>query len=296
LLSLRSQARNFYYQVMLGDESIDVEHRRVQASKQLLEITQALVSSGKMAGVETMRARIRLQGDQRQYLNAVTQRDKAALNAKNFIYLPLEQPVQFVSKLEFEPFPISLDRLIHFAMLHRPELKTLRRQRELARLDREESQETTRPTLSLTGGYLYSGVSPTYYPGWNVGATAHWRIFDSFITRDNVRIARIGEVIAELNLADGERRTQLDVRNAYLDLKNAETQIKEFTAARAQAERNVEVIQLRFRNGLERLIDVFDAENQMRDLDYEYLNLLVSYNRSKDAMSQLLGVDVETLL
>src|SRR5207248_902965 len=74
LLSLRTQARNLYYQVMLGDESIKVEERKVASSRKLLDITQAMVQGGKTAAVETMRAKIRLQTDERQLQNAIVNR------------------------------------------------------------------------------------------------------------------------------------------------------------------------------------------------------------------------------
>ena len=87
----------------------------------------------------------------------------------------------------------------------------------------------------------------------------------------------------------------MDVQNAYLDIKKAEKQILDFQSSREQARHNVDVVRLRFQNGLERLIDVFDAENDMRNLDNEYLNLLVRYNESKDTLSQLIGGDVESI-
>jgi outer membrane protein TolC len=197
--------------------------------------------------------------------------------------------------LEFKPLRTGLERLVQFATLHNPQLKTLRRQRELAELLRQTAQETTRPTLSLNSTYNYTETSASLTRDWTLGGAANWLFFDSFVTRDNVSKAQIGVIIADLNLSDAERTTQLNINNAYLDLKNAEKQIQDFASSIDQARHNVEVVRLRFRNGLERLIDVFDAENDMRTLDNEYLNLVVSFNQQKDTLSQQVGADVETV-
>src|SRR5205814_455606 len=43
LLSIRTQARSFYYDVMLKEESIKVEGRKIASSKALNDVTAALV-------------------------------------------------------------------------------------------------------------------------------------------------------------------------------------------------------------------------------------------------------------
>jgi outer membrane protein TolC len=297
-LTLRAQARNFYYTVMLDAESIKVDERKVASSQKLLEITQALVDAGKSAPIEIMRSKIQLQEDQRQLLNDQVLRDQAVLQAKNFAFLPLDADVSFVTELEFSPFKIPLPRLLDYAMLHNPNLESLRRSEELAHLQYQAALEPTRPTLSLNGTYNSNdqGTEPDVVAhGWTWTTTANWLFFDSFVTRDQTRNARIAEWVADLNLQDAERTTRVNIRSEYLDIKRTEKQIQDFTFSREQSKRNVDILRLRFQNGLTTLLDVLDAENQDRALDNEYLGLLVQFNQSKDSLSQQLGADVETL-
>ena len=295
VLSIRAQARSLYYSVMLGEESIKVQERIVSSSRKLQEITQALVQAGKTAPVELERAKIQTQTNQRQLENAEVSRDKAILLAKNNIAFPLDEPVHFVSRLEYTPFRLTRQRLTEYAFEHQPQLKTLRRAREQALLSYQQAQEPTRPTLSVNTSYGYNELGNDVTHGWTLGGGVSWLFFDSFVTSDNVRIARINRFVADLNLAEAERTLRVNVKSAYLDVKNAEKQIIDFQSSREQARHNVDVLRLRFQNGLERLIDVFDGETNMRNLDNEYLGLLVSYNQAKDTLSQLIGGDVETV-
>lgn len=294
-LSLRVQARSLYYGVLQAEESLQVQQRKLTSTQKLLDVTQALVKAGRSAPVETMRAKIRLQSEERALQNAQVARDKAVLAAKDFIFFPLDEPIQFTSKLRFKPVKASLEHLVQYGLLHRPQLNSLRRQKELAHIAYQAAVEPTRPTLSLNGAYNYSDNTLYVARGWSWTGTASWLFFDSFITRDNARSARIAEWVADLNIEDAERSNAINIQNAYLDLKNAERQIKDFDLQRNQAERDVEIVRLRFQNGLDRLIDVFDSADQLENLDNEYLNLLVSYNRTRDNLAQLLGGDVEAV-
>jgi outer membrane protein TolC len=297
VLSLRTQAHSLYYSIMLGEESIKVDERKVASSQKLLEVTQALIKAGKSAAVDSMRAKLTLQDDERQLQNDQVIRDQAILNAKNFIFWPLDQPLEFTSQLQFSPFDKKVDRLIAYAKIHNPQLHQLQRDEDLARLAYEASVEPTRPTFSLAGTYNDQQTKdPSILShGWSWTGEMNWLFFDSFVTRDQARQARIAQWVADLNTHNAERTIEVNIRNAYLEVKRTEKQLLDFQTSRDQTQKNVEIVRIRFKNGLDRLIDVFDAETQMRTLDNEYLNLLVSYNQAKDNLSQLVGADVESV-
>ena len=262
VLNLRTQARGLYYSVMLAAESIKADERKVASSKKLVDVTQALVDAGKSAPVEIMRAKIQYQTDERQLQNDQVLRDQAILQAKNFAYLPIDEDIAFVTELEFAPFSVPLARLLDYATLHNPTLESLRRSKELALLNYQAALEPTRPTLSLNGTYNSDdqGTEPDIVShGWTWTSTTNWLFFDSFVTRDEARNAHIAEWVADLNLRDGERTTRVNVRSAYLDVKRTEKQIQDFKFSREQAVKNVEVLRLRFQNGLATLLDVLDG-------------------------------------
>jgi outer membrane protein TolC len=90
-----------------------------------------------------------------------------------------------------------------------------------------------------------------------------------------------------------ERDLIVSVKNAYLDIKRIEEQISEFEAQRKSAQSNVNAMRLQYRNGLTRLTDVFDAENQLRELELEYLGLLRDFNSAQDRIKTLIGSDLQ---
>src|SRR5205085_1458205 len=113
--------------------------------------------------------------------------------------IPFDQPVKFLTRLEFKPFDIPQVKLVNYAMLHNPGLQILRRDRELARLSFEAAEEPTPPTLALNSTYSSAETKSTsVMRNWTAGGSANWLFFDSFITRDLTNIARLGQMAADL--------------------------------------------------------------------------------------------------
>ncbi len=294
VLSIKAQARSLYYAVMLSLQSLEVAKRKLKGSRALLRVSQALSDNGKVAPVEVTRAEISVRTDERQLENAQASLDKAILGAKNFISLPVDVKMYFTTLLEFNPIQVGQPRLLDYALANRPEIRRQRRSLILAEFDLAETKEAGRPVFSLNGSYEKSLQGGQTTLGWTAGASATWLLFDSFVTRDRIRQSQLSLDSAQLTMADLERTTRVDVQSAYIDVMNAEKQIQDFKVSRDQAGQNVEIIRTRFQNGLDRLLDVFDAENQARDLDVEYLNLLVNHLQAKDRLVQLIGAPLES--
>ncbi|MBI4425156.1 MAG: TolC family protein [Elusimicrobia bacterium] len=303
-LGLEAQARSLYYDVLLRRESLEVERRKLKSSTTLLDITNELVRAGSLARVETMRSRVRIGRDRRQFKQAVAGLEKAKQSALSFVNLPPGTPVVFSSRLAFEPFAVEQEALARFARANRPELRRLRRARELARMDREDAAEALRPNFDLSARYGSNETSSrvddlarnrTLARDWKLGGALTWRFYDFGISRHRTILAELGEQAAEVSLAETTRTTELEVQNAYLDVKTIEEQLLEFGELRAAARENVEILRIQFQNGTSRIIDVFDAENEARSTDLEYLNLLVSFYTAQDRLAQLIGTDLDSL-
>lgn len=295
-LSIRFQAKGLYYDVLLKKAAIGVEERKVESSRKLLDVAAALVDAGKLAPVEKTRANLRVLKDQRQLEAARLGLRKAELAAKHFVRLPLDQPVEFADELAYRPFEVPLTRLVDYAYEHRPEVRRQRRELQLAELDHQESREAQRPSLSLSAAYGQArDFTPSTTKDWSVGGQASWLLFDSSVTRDRIVQSELRLRSSRLSLEEVERSTRLDVESAWHDVSSAERQLLDFQTSREEARANIELIRARFEAGADRLLDVFDAENEARNLENEYLSLLVNYNLAKDRLAQLVGVALEKL-
>ena len=88
---------------------------------------------------------------------------------------------------------------------------------------------------------------------------------------------------------------KVDVSNGYLNIKNLEGQLVDFDAARKLGAENLRAVRYRYSSGMDRLIDVFDADNEMHDQELEYLGVLINYHGARDQLVLTLDGLLETV-
>jgi outer membrane protein TolC len=299
-LDIDFTARTLYYRLLLQTETTAIERKKAESARLVHDTTRALVRAGKLAEVELIRADISARQDGRRIQNAENDLEKAMNEAKDLISLPTEQTISLTSKLTYEPFKFPLDRLIKLAIEKNPDVQTSRRQVEVSEIALKRTRERDNPQLNTSGSYsLTRDRSDSTLPinpySWNVKLGVDWPIYDADQTRLQTKQSEISYLNSKRSYENRIRQLTVDVQNAYLEVKRSEEQIADFEPQKLSAERNVQAIRLQYKNGLTRLTDVFDAENQLRDLELEYLRLLVTFNTARDQLKVLVGTDLSDL-
>jgi outer membrane protein TolC len=298
--SIENEARSKYYDVLLKEAQLDVEKTKLEASRRGHRITKALVEGGRLAGIELARSDVRLQRDIRRMKNAETVLQQAINDALEFASMKIESKVEFTSKLDYQVLSLELDPLIDYALEHRPDYIAAKRQLDLAELSVRETLEANNPTLNAVASISHAetgnGTPPdTISKSWSSGLNLTWPLFDSGITGLRAKAARNSLENDKVAFRGLERSIRTEVTNAYLDVKRNELQLDDLKTSKEQARRSVEAVRLRYQNGRDRLLDVFDSESDLRDLELEYLNVLISANLAKDRLALLVGNALEEI-
>jgi outer membrane protein TolC len=289
-LAIWVDARALYYRTIQQQSMVEVEEQTLKSSKELLSITRALARAGRCAPVELSRAELRYALEERRVKSARVQFDQALNDVKNFLQLPGNMHLLLSTELQYEKFTWRLTDLIEYALAHRQDYLSARNSVEMQNLSLKDAKEANRPILSLISSYsksrlLSNSSGPTNSYGWSVQALATWLLFDSGVSQMRVKQSQIDLANSKIALENTRQQIMTEVENAYLNIKNLEAQLRDFAFNRKQALNNRKAVQYRYSNGIDRLIDVFDAENDLRQLELEHLGLLVSYHSAKDQMA-----------
>ena len=292
--SIESDARAQYYDLLLKDAQLDVELVKSKSSRRAHEITKALVDGGRLPGIELARSNLRLQQDIRRLKNAQTLLQQSINQALQFASLQIDSKIELTSKLDYQKLTINLEKLIETALKHRPDYLAAQRQLELSELDVKDTVEENNLRLSAIATVARTdtgtGLPPdTVTKSWSGGLNLSWPIFNSGITRLRGQSARNNLENARVSFRGFERNIRTQVTNAYLDVRRTEQQLDDLQSSRAQARQSVEAVRIRYQNGRDRLLDVFDSEQQLRDLELEYLNIVISANLAQDRLALLIG-------
>lgn len=301
-LAIRASARAFYYEVLIAKEQLAAQEARLASSRLVHDATTSLVKAGRAAAVDGVRTELRLRLAERRRENARQALRTALNNARNFARLAPGAELEFVSRLPFLPVEPAVERLVEFALAHNPDVDVAAKTAENAALTVAQARDQRWPQVNLNGTYAYRQITQ-FGPflqdrpvTWTASATVSWLVFDWRKSASDVRSAKYSLESANLALEQARLKVANDVLNAYQDAKRVELQLPGFDRILEQAREALAITRLRYRNGLTRVLDVFDAEDQLFNLQLERIDLLVRLHRDRDALSQHLGRTLEDLL
>lgn len=293
LQTIENDARVLYYDVILKKAQLEVEKVKYESSKRANGITKTLVEAGRLAGIELSRSDINLQKDSRRLKNAETDLRKSLNDALVNASIKMNEQINFTTTLTYSPLLIPLEDLIDYAFQHRPDYLSAKRQLDLSELSVKETEESNNPTVnavaSISKSNSLTSTSESTSRGWTGSLNLSWPFFDSRTTHLQVIVAKNNLENERNSFRQLERSIRAEITNAYLEVKRTEEQFDDLKVSREQAKQNVEAVRVRYQNGRDRLIDVFDSEQQLRDLELENLSLLISANTAKDRLSLLVG-------
>ncbi len=293
---LEFKAKTQYIQTMVAQKRLEVEMQKVKSAETLYTITETMVEAGQSAPVELLRAKISRKLDERRVRNAQVEVQQVINSFKQLGFIEVDKKVELVSQLKYMPIGISLDKLVMTALNFNPQLQRAKQSVQLSEFQIQSTKEGILPKFNFSAQYSYRDPeSSSLSRSWSMGTNMEWSFFDSWVTVLSIKNQRLAYENANRDLGQLIRQTKLDVENAYLELLRAQEQIEDFAQTRKDAEENVSIVRFRFEKGLDRLLDVFDAENKMRELELEYLTLLNSYIQSVDRLTLLVGKDVYVL-
>jgi outer membrane protein TolC len=121
-------------------------------------------------------------------------------------------------------------------------------------------------------------------------AVANWNIWEWGRTAYNVGATRSREKQVKNTLENVKDRIALEVKNAFLLLKEAEKHIMVAQVAIEQAEENFRMNEERFREHVATSTDVIDAQTLLTKTKSDYYNALSEYNIALARLERAMGV------
>ncbi len=209
----------------------------------------------------------------------------------------LFSPVEVVDVLDYQPLNQSLQDCLETARQHRPELKVSALRAEQAGKMVRAAQSEFFPSVSLIGNYTRFGdtpsVSGTEYKdmeSWQVMAVANWNFWEWGKTKFRVDAGRAMENQAIDQAKELNDQVALEIKNAYLLLQEAESQIAVSQKVIDQAQENFRISEARFQERVARSTEVLDAQTLLTKAESEYANALADYHISYARLQRAMGV------
>ena len=288
-----------YYQLLANKELQGVYHEAVDNLQGHLDNVQAQYNVGTKAKVDVLSSDVSLANAKTTALTADNAVAISESNLNNILGLPLETKLNLADhQLPFDTYNISLQEATDYAMKYRPEVLQAALAVQTAENNIDIADASNKPTVKVSGGNNWNDNT---FPGidankrsWNIGASVTYSFYDGGATKAKVDQAKQALLVARETEQKTREAVQLEVKQAYLNIRSAAQKVEETQTVVDQARENYRIQNIRYQAGVGINLDVLDAQLSLNEAQVNHIQALYDYNVGIAKLEQVMGVDVES--
>ncbi|WP_044105830.1 TolC family protein [cyanobacterium endosymbiont of Epithemia turgida] len=286
----RFESTDRYYRLQNADAQVAIAQAAVEDANQSLRDARLLEQAGLGTRFDVLRAEGDLATANQGLTRAIAEQRTARRSLSEFLSVGQHIQLTAVDEIsEAGTWAMTLDETIVRAYKNRAELEQQLVQREIGQQDRDIALSEIRPQVSFLAEYdarenLDDGVPVLM--DWTFEARVRWRIFDGGRAFAGARQAERNIDLANTNFAKQRNAIRFEVEEAYYNLiANREN----ITSTRKNVEIFTEALRLarlRFQAGVGTQTDVIDAQRDLTDARGRFLQAVIGYNQSLNALQR----------
>ncbi len=286
-----------YFNILKAGRLLEVAKQSVEQLQAHRDRAQSFYSQGLIPRNDLLQAEVELANGRQLLLKSENGLEIARSKFNTLLRRPIETPVEIEDILNDRPYEKSFEACLAAALDNRPEIRSLALRREQARSQVKVSQAEYFPTVSLVGNYAKYGDTPGVtgsafkdQESWYVMAVANWNLWEWGKTKDRVEAGQSRENQVADFLANTRDQITLEVKNAFLLLREAEKQIQVAAQAIEQAEENFRINTERYREQVGTSTEVIDAQTLLTKARSDRHNALGDFSISRARLERAMGV------
>lgn len=288
-----------YYALLAYQELQGVYHEAVGNLQGHLDNVTAQYNVGTKAKVDVLSSDVSLANAKTTAITADNNVAIAESNLNNILGLPLETKLNLADhQLPFDTYNISLQEATDYAMKYRPEVLQAAVAVQEAERSIDIANAGNKPTVAITGGNDWADNT---FPGidankrsWKVAAGVTYNFYDGGATKAKVNQAKQDLLVARETEQKTREAVQLEVKQAYLNIRSAAQKVEETQTVVDQARENYRIQNIRYQAGVGINLDVLDAQLSLNEAQVNHIQALYDYNVGIAKLEQVMGVDVES--
>jgi len=295
------EVKKAYFGILKAEKLRTVAEQSVEQLKAQLEVSKAFFEEGIIAKNDLLQTEVQMAQARQDLIRATNGVALAKSLFNTLLRRGVNQEVEIQDILDYTPVRLSLDEAFEKAKLDRPEIQEV----SLAVVSAEKNVKLSKsgyyPSVTLIGNYgretddwlleASSGEDPDV---WTITLQGEWTFWEWGKTKHEVAAARARLNKAGHLLNEVQDNIRLEVKDAYLSLREAEKNIQVAETAVVQAEENFRMNEERYKQQVATATDVFVAETLLTQARTNYFNALSDHNIAWARLERAMGVGYET--
>jgi outer membrane protein TolC len=295
-------AANLYLEAVAADARVEAARAQLDTARALHNQALDMKTAGTVAGIDVLRAEVRVSLEQHRTTAAANAFEKAKLQLARMIGLPLRQEFTLAPEQpDVQLPPLSLEEVVAQAYERRPDFLAAQQRVKAAEAEVGAARAGFFPSLEVTGDFGAIGLSVgSSLPTFSVAGQVNVPLFEGGRTHGRTAQARADLAQRRAELEDLRASIYYNTRAAFLDLRAAEEQLQTATRARQLADLQLTQARDRFAAGVANNLEVVQAQEAVAaategsiaalyDLNIAKALVLGSPGSLEDAIEKYLG-------
>lgn len=282
-----------YYDSLEARKTIAVRQETVDKYQEHYTNVNALYSAGSKARIDVIRSSVELSDARQELIKAQNSYEVKLASLRNYLNINRNESLNLTTDFMYDAFEIDMDSCIEYAYRNRKDLLIDANKLAQQEQNLKAAKAGNLPTLKLSVvANQINAFSPASNSrqGLSAGAALSWNIFDSGVTKAEIKAAENNLDIAKLNLQKDKENVDLAVRQAYYSMREAEKRFNSTKDAVKQAEEDAYIAREKYRAGEGLMLDIIDAQEALAKAKLNFISAQYDYARYKATVENAMGI------
>jgi outer membrane protein TolC len=286
-----------YLQVIAAKAKLESARAQLETANVLYQQTAQQRAVGVVAQIDVNRSQVQTLTQQQRLLSLQNDLAKQKINLARLTGLPPNEAFEISDDIPFSVAPvISLEVALRQAFEQRSDLKAAEAQARAATRARSAARAERLPSFSVSADYGVIGTNPSQSHGtFTLVGTVRIPIWQGGRTEGNIEQAEAALIQRRAEIEDIRGRIESDVRNAYLDLEAATSQVDLALKNIQVSQQNLSLTRQRFEAGVSDNLEVVQSQESVATAQLDYINSVFAHNVAKLSLARAIGRAAESL-
>jgi outer membrane protein len=294
------RAKEAYFNLLRTIKQREVAAQTVVEIEAQKEVAQNFYEVGMSPLNDLLQAQVELANARQSLEVAHNDLEIARARLNTLLRQPVNTPVAVETIEAYAPMDCTLEECLARAMGQRLDIRVAELEVQLAEKETQLARKDFFPSVNLTYNYYQRGedyrarggddIGDTY--SWEVIAAAQWNVFEWGRTTYGVRekLSRLSQ--ARSRQSETADNVTLEVQEAFLRARQAQTNIVTVEKAVEQARENFRINQERYREQVATNTDVLNAQTLLARTVSSYYNALYGYKIAQAFLQKAMSLEV----
>jgi outer membrane protein TolC len=286
-----------YLQVIAAKARVESAKAQLDTANVLYQQTSQQRNVGLLAQIDVNKSQVQMLTQKQRLASLENDFAKQKINLARLTGLPPNDRYDLSDDVPFAAAPVTgEDEAVAQALMQRPDIKAADAQIVAAERVLSAARAERLPSLSLNADYGVIGTNPAESHGtFSVSGTLRLPIWQGGKTEGDIQQANAALAQRRAEREDIRSRVEAEVRNAFLDLQAAASQVEVSRQNRDVTRETLTLTRQRFDAGVTDASDVSQAQSSVASAELDYINSVFAHNVAKLSLARAAGGAADSL-